>query len=423
MNRKQSDHLMMVIIVMTLVILTMFSFIRINAVVHGNGVIITKDNTQVVSLPKGGTVDSIHVAEGDFVKKGQMLAETSNFDIQKEYERARAQSEYLALYIKELDAVLAWKGDFRKFDTAALKNQDLIGNIQLLISQERTKESKIESLESDVVQLGIARISKNSELSLVQEEVNILSPLVKKGISSYTTFLAKKQAAVRLKTEIIELESQMVAKKEEVKVTRGEINDDYFAIRNTLSKNLVDAQREASLNNSAMTVLSKQMSDSSVHSPVDGVIYKINKNAFTKGGVIQSADSLFEIKPLSTKMIAEVKIQPKDRDQIFVGGEVNVKILSFILSGAKPYKGEVVQISPDSYEETINGNMVRYYKAIVGFDISEADRDDIKPGMAVDAYVITGNHSILKYLASPLMRGAQQVFSEPVLTDIKVTHK
>ncbi|WNT36961.1 biotin/lipoyl-binding protein [Enterobacter cloacae] len=261
---------MMVIIVMTLLILTLFAFIKINSVVHGNGVIITKDNTQVVSLSKGGTIDAIHVAEGDFVTKGQILAETTNFDIQKEYEHVKAQSEYLTIYIKELNSVLARKGDFRDFDTTVLTNQDLIGNIQLLNSQERTKESKVNSLNSDIEQLGVARVSKNSELSLVQEEVNLLSPLVKKGISSYTTFLGKKQAAVRLKSEIIELERQMIAKKEEIKVTRGEMDDGYYAIRNTLSKNLVDAQREASLNKSAMTVLTKQMNDSSVHSPVDG---------------------------------------------------------------------------------------------------------------------------------------------------------
>lgn len=128
-----------------------------------------------------------------------------------------------------------------------------------------------------------------------------------------------------------------------------------------------------------MSVLQKQMKESRVRSPIDGVIYQINKNAFTKGGVIQAADSLFEIKPMSTKMLAEVKIQPKDRDQIYVGGSVNVKILSFILSGSKPYTGVVEQISPDSYEDTVNGNTVRYYKAIVEFTIGTKERDVIKP--------------------------------------------
>ncbi len=422
MNRKQCDHLMMVIIVMTFVILLLFSLIKINSVVHGSGVIITKDNTQVVSLSKGGTIDAIHVAEGDFVTKGQILAETSNFDIQKENERIQAQHRYLTLYIKEMMAVLAWEQDYTLFDTSNITNQDLIGNIQLLISQSKTKENKINSLNSEIERLGISKISKNSELLLVQEEVNILSPLVKKGISSYTILLAKKQAAVRLKSELIDIENQVVAKSEEIKVIYSEINDDVFTFRNTLSKNLVDAQHEAALNDSAMSVLQKQMKESRVRSPIDGVIYQINKNAFTKGGVIQAADSLFEIKPMSTKMLAEVKIQPKDRDQIYVGGSVNVKILSFILSGTKPYTGTVEQISPDSYEDTVNGNTVRYYKAIVVFTIGTRERDVIKPGMTVDAFVITGNHSILKYLASPLLRGLQQVFSEPVITDSKSTH-
>ncbi|TKU02493.1 HlyD family type I secretion periplasmic adaptor subunit [Citrobacter sp. wls830] len=422
MNRKQCDHLMMVIIVMTFVILLLFSLIKINSVVHGSGVIITKDNTQVVSLSKGGTIDAIHVAEGDFVTKGQILAETSNFDIQKENERTQAQHRYLALYIKEMMSILAWSQDYTLFDISNITNQDLIGNIQLLISQTKTKDNKINSLNSEIERLGISKISKNSELMLVQEEVNLLSPLVKKGISSYTTLLAKKQAAERLKSELIDLESQIVAKSEEIKVIHSEINDDVFTFRNTLSKNLVDAQHEAALNDSAMSVLQKQMKESRVRSPIDGVIYQINKNAFTKGGVIQAADSLFEIKPMSTKMLAEVKIQPKDRDQIYVGGSVNVKILSFILSGSKPYTGVVEQISPDSYEDTVNGNTVRYYKAIVEFTIGTKERDVIKPGMTVDAFIITGNHSILKYLASPLLRGLQQVFSEPVITDSKSTH-
>ncbi|MDU1877256.1 MAG: HlyD family type I secretion periplasmic adaptor subunit [Citrobacter sp.] len=422
MNRKQCDHLMMVIIVMTFVILLLFSLIKINSVVHGSGVIINKDNTQVVSLSKGGTIDAIHVAEGDFVTKGQILAETSNFDIQKENERIQAQHRYLTLYIKEMMAVLAWEQNYTLFDTSNITNQDLIGNIQLLISQSKTKENKINSLNSEIERLGISKISKNSELLLVQEEVNILSPLVKKGISSYTILLAKKQAAVRLKSELIDIENQVVAKSEEIKVIRSEINDNIFTFRNTLSKSLVDAQHEAALNDSAISVLQKQMKESLVRSPIDGVIYQINKNAFTKGGVIQAADSLFEIKPMSTKMLAEVKIQPKDRDQIYVGGSVNVKILSFILSGTKPYTGVVEQISPDSYEDTVNGNTVRYYKAIVVFTIGTRERDVIKPGMTVDAFVITGNHSILKYLASPLLRGLQQVFSEPVITDSKSTH-
>lgn len=69
----------------------------------------------------------------------------------------------------------------------------------------------------------------------------------------------------------------VVAKSEEIKVIHSEINDDIFTFRNTLSKNTVDAQHEAALNDSAMSVLQKQMKESRVRSPIDGVIYQINK--------------------------------------------------------------------------------------------------------------------------------------------------
>lgn len=74
MNRRQSDHLMMIIISLTILIIILTYFIEINSVVHGQGVITTKDNAQLISLSKGGTIQDIYVAEGDSVKKGELLA-------------------------------------------------------------------------------------------------------------------------------------------------------------------------------------------------------------------------------------------------------------------------------------------------------------------------------------------------------------
>lgn len=73
MNRRQSNHLMMIIISLTILIIILTYFIEINSVVHGQGVITTKDNAQLISLSKGGTIQDIYVAEGDTVKKENSL--------------------------------------------------------------------------------------------------------------------------------------------------------------------------------------------------------------------------------------------------------------------------------------------------------------------------------------------------------------
>ncbi|MBU9811139.1 HlyD family type I secretion periplasmic adaptor subunit [Rahnella sp. C60] len=414
MNRKQSDHLMMVIMIMTFLIIILFSLVKVNSVVHGQGIIATKDNTQIVSLSKGGTIEEIFVSERDVIKKGQILARVSNLDVQKEYDRYFTQSEYLKKSIEELTKVLSSENKITALNVSDLINKDIISNIQMVKSQIRTKEVKITGLSSDINGLNVAKISKKSELGLLQEEINILSPLVKKGISSYTNLLDKKQSAVRLNSELIDLDNQISSKKDEVDFINSEMNNADYELRNSLSKDLAEAQKELAMCESTIKILSRQLQETNVKSPIDGVIYQINKSASTKGGVIQPADALFEIKPFSTLMQAEVKVMPKDRDQVFIGGKVNINVLSFMMSGTKPYKGTIEQISPDSYEESVNGSMIRYYKVIVKFEIPPQDLIKIMPGMTVDANIITGRHSIMKYLMSPLTKGMRQMFSEPL---------
>ncbi|HGB3055125.1 TPA: SPI-4 type I secretion system protein SiiD, partial [Salmonella enterica subsp. enterica serovar Chailey] len=129
-----------------------------------------------------------------------------------------------------------------------------------------------------------------------------------------------------------------------------------------------------------------------------------------------AADLLFEIKPKVRTMLADVKILPKYRDQIYVDEAVKLDVQSIIQPKIKSYNATIDNISPDSYEENTGGTIQRYYKVIIAFDVNEDDLRWLKPGMTVDASVITGKHSIMEYLLSPLMKGVDKAFSEPVNT-------
>ncbi|KYI77270.1 cation transporter, partial [Salmonella enterica subsp. enterica serovar Typhimurium] len=68
-------------------------------------------------------------------------------------------------------------------------------------------------------------------------------------------------------------------------------------LRLTLSKIISKNLQELEVVNSTLKVIEKQIKEEDIYSPVDCVIYKINKCASTHGCVIQAADLLFEIKP------------------------------------------------------------------------------------------------------------------------------
>ncbi|EGS2676151.1 HlyD family type I secretion periplasmic adaptor subunit [Salmonella enterica] len=419
MNRRQSDHLMMIIISLTILIIILTYFIEINSVVHGQGVITTKDNAQLISLSKGGTIQDIYVAEGDTVKKGELLAKVVNLDLQKEYQRYRTQKGYLDKDVNEISFILDKENESGLITldgTRSLSNKEVKANIELVHSQIRAKDLKKTSLDSEISGLQEKLSSKEKELALLAEEINILSPLVKKGISPYTNFLNKKQAYIKVKSEINDIESSITLKKDDIELVVNDIEALNNELRLSLSKIISKNLQELEVVNSTLKVIEKQINEEDIYSPVDGVIYKINKSATTHGGVIQAADLLFEIKPKVRTMLADVKILPKYRDQIYVDETVKLDVQSIIQPKIKSYNATIDNISPDSYEENTGGTIQRYYKVIIAFDVNEDDLRWLKPGMTVDASVITGKHSIMEYLLSPLMKGVDKAFSEPVNT-------
>lgn len=193
MNRRQSDHLMMIIISLTILIIILTYFIEINSVVHGQGVITTKDNAQLISLSKGGTIQDIYVAEGDTVKKGELLAKVVNLDLQKEYQRYRTQKGYLDKDVNEISFILDKENESGLITldgTRSLSNKEVKANIELVHSQIRAKELK-KPLDSEISGLQEKLSSKEKELALLAEEINILSPLVKKELAHIPIFLTR----------------------------------------------------------------------------------------------------------------------------------------------------------------------------------------------------------------------------------------
>ncbi|HGA5016414.1 TPA: SPI-4 type I secretion system protein SiiD, partial [Salmonella enterica subsp. enterica serovar Weltevreden] len=212
---------------------------EINSVVHGQGVITTKDNAQLISLSKGGTIQDIYVAEGDTVKKGELLAKVVNLDLQKEYQRYRTQKGYLDKDVNEISFILDKENESGLITldgTRSLSNKEVKANIELVHSQIRAKELKKTSLDSEISGLQEKLSSKEKELALLAEEINILSPLVKKGISPYTNFLNKKQAYIKVKSEINDIESSITLKKDDIELVVNDIEALNNELRLSLSK-------------------------------------------------------------------------------------------------------------------------------------------------------------------------------------------
>ncbi|EBA2140011.1 HlyD family type I secretion periplasmic adaptor subunit, partial [Salmonella enterica] len=74
----------------------------------------------------------------------------------------------------------------------------IISNSKTINDQIQSKQSESKGAESEIHGLEEEVKNKKEEYNLSAKEINIIEPLVKKGISPLSNLLVKKQSAVRL---------------------------------------------------------------------------------------------------------------------------------------------------------------------------------------------------------------------------------
>lgn len=358
-----SVRMMQWLIVFLLILLGISSSVEINAVVHGEGNVVNRSNSQVVSLSKGGVIADLYCHEGDYVHKGQELAKIINHDIDKDFEQKKVKAKQLQKKINDLSYFISNNLNvIDYFNYANVEDPEIISNSKTINDQIQSKQSESKGAESEIHGLEEEVKNKKEEYNLSAKEINIIEPLVKKGISPLSNLLVKKQSAVRLQSEISEINNQIVSKNNFIDLKGNEISTIRQDYLHSIQKKLQDSENDLSILNAELKIIGLQRSENIVHSPVEGVIYNVNKNAMTIGGVISSTEMLFEIKPVDKHIRAEVKINPKYRDQIFVGEKTTISIESIVNSRRQPYPAIIESISPDIIESKDNAGLKEYYK-------------------------------------------------------------
>ncbi|EEP7940278.1 HlyD family type I secretion periplasmic adaptor subunit, partial [Salmonella enterica] len=189
------------LIVFLLILLGISSQAEINAVVHGEGNVVNRSNSQVVSLSKGGVIADLYCHEGDYVHKGQELAKIINHDIDKDFEQKKVKAKQLQKKIKDLSYFISSNLDvIDYFNYENIDDPEIISNSKTINDQIQSKQSESKGAESEIHGLTEEVKNKKEEYSLSAKEINIIEPLVKKGISPLSNLLVKKQGAIRLQS-------------------------------------------------------------------------------------------------------------------------------------------------------------------------------------------------------------------------------
>jgi type I secretion membrane fusion protein, HlyD family len=356
----------------------LFSFIgwaswaEIDQVTRASGKVIASSRNQIVQVPDAGLVESILVKEGDMVKQGQVLMR---------FDTVKAKAAYLEHWTKEVALMAAVArltaetlGTRPQFPPEVQEYPEIAAN-QLALYNARKA-----ALNED------CRLLEQS-YQLVQDELGLATPLVAKGDVS--------------KVDILRLNRQAVEIRSKIALRRNKAKEDAQA-------ELSRAQESLESESQTVAQLRKSLENTEITSPMDGIVR--NVRVTTVGGVARSGDELLQIVPVDDEMLLECKVKPKDIAFIRPGQPATIKLDAYDYSIYGTLSGEVTFISADTMSEDVRpGVEEAYYRVHVKATgrVSAHDAKEpltIQPGMTATVEIVTGKHSVLKYLTKPITK-------------------
>ena len=394
------------------------SIAEIDELTRGFGKIIPSSQIQVVQNLEGGIISEILVREGATVEKGQPLLKINNVGFASSYEESKIKLHELKARRLRLEA----EAFNRPMQNDPLLQEEapriLQNELSLYESNKRQLESKLAALDELIKQkeneLEEAKglVSQLTEsVKIVQREIAITQPLVKKGVVSEVEFLKLKREANEMEGKLKSSKLAIPKNQSIIEEAKRKKEEEFLNFTNTSKKELNAVTAEIERIEENKFALEDKVSRTMVRSPVAGTIKQILVN--TIGGVIRPGMDLIEIVPTEDTLQAEVKIKPSDIAFIYPGQKAMVKFTAYDFTIHGGLEGRVKQVSADTITDEEGES---YYLVRIETDKNYLGEKEnplrIMVGMTVNVDILTGKKTILQYILKPILRAKENALRE-----------
>lgn len=431
-----------------LVIALAWSFIgRMDVVAVASGKTMPTGNVKVIQSIDMGAVRAIHVKNGAYVDKGDMLIELdptlANADA------AQSEQSLVSAQVRQArnNALMAHlRGEKAVFRAPVGTPANVIATeqayVQTAVAQFEAQRAGLSQQRAEMqAQLAgaEAEIAKLQEaLPYIEQQLAARAELAEKGYFSELKLLEYEQLRAEHRRNI----DIQRANADRARASIGRIDAEMAALRqnfgNTAVTDLADANDRAGLASEELRKSARRRQYQELRAPVSGVVQQLTVS--TVGGVVQPAQSLMIIVPCTRAKAAsgscndgievEAFVQNKDIGFVKEGQRVAVKLEAFNFTDYGLINGTIESLSRDAIDQSDTpkgstrddkGRPVQpglVYAARIRLDCGadlktrSALCDRVQPGMAVQAEIKTGARRIIDYLLSPIMQAMDEAGRE-----------
>jgi adhesin transport system membrane fusion protein len=257
---------------------------------------------------------------------------------------------------------------------------------------------------NEIQELKIRFNTAQKGLTLIRKEIATVEPLVRSGLAAETMLInlrREEEAAIGEANGAESAQKRLLSGLDEIDEQLKGVTQAYLTSALT---DLSILESELAEINARIPALESRVERTSVRSPVNGVINRLNYT--TTDAYVRTGDVLLEIVPTGSALIVETRINPKDIADIILEQEVKISLSAYDPSRYGRIDGKVISVSADAINDEQSGQ--QFY--LVGVSITGALYEDdgaevtILPGMVADIDVLSGKRTILDYFWQPMAR-------------------
>src|SRR5664280_2224891 len=388
------------------------------------GSIVVESNVKKVQHPTGGVVGEVRARDGDVVKAGDVVVRlddtvtkaslaivTKNLD-GLWARAARLQAEQQGIDRVEFPKMLLDRADDPDVRTIIASETKLFDvRVNGRIGQRAQLRERITQLNEEIAGLTAQEKAKDQEIALVEKELAGVRPLYDQHLVQISRLTTLERDAARLNGERAQFVASRAQAKGKITETELQIIQVDKDMVSEVSKDLRETNDKIGEFVERKVTAEDQLRRVDIRAPQDGMV--LQSTVHTVGGVITAGDAIMTIVPQTDDLRAEAKVNPQDIDKLQIGQKTLLRLSAFNQRTTPELNGVVTRVSPDVTTDQRTGQS--YYTIRVSMPPEELARlgdNKLIPGMPVEAFVQTGDRTMLSYLIKPLSDQLMRAFRE-----------
>jgi protease secretion system membrane fusion protein len=384
--------------------------------VPAHGTVVVESMRKTVTHAVGGTIDTIHVKENQFVKAGDALitlkgerARNALETVTQEYLTAAAKLARLRAE-QEAASAIEFPEDLvnlaeEQGKMATLKaQQDLFETRrQALASEQAILRENLAASQAQVKGLQQQAIARQKQYELHQQEIASLRPLVDSGYNARNSLLDAERRAAELSAANTEIETRIARE-------LGAISELRLRMLQSRQNFLREVETQLAETRSDVLKLQGMLSDARsdldskrILAPVAGQV--VSLHTIAAGSALNGGSKILEIVPENEALLIDAQIPAQIISSVSANQAADIRITAFAGQPQLVVPGQVMSISSDIHEA--QPPMQPYYLARIAVTPEGMERlggQSLRPGMSVDIVIKTGERSLIAYLMRPIMK-------------------